>query len=231
LGFIIKTGFEEGEIMEKKIVVAPVDEDTKAEVLFATLKEFPTKKMILLSSLQGIVKAEEYKAELGKLGIDSTVVKVDGENLWEAYFMSAVDVCQDLPKEDIVFNISTSNRIAQCSITNAAHVNGLRAVAIINGQMMMLPILKISFSNVLSEKKMKILKALDGSCIESLEDISKKTSMSLQLVSYHINGTPKSIGLSGLELIETKNKKGKVKVCLSTMGKLFMRGYLKSDGS
>jgi DNA-binding transcriptional ArsR family regulator len=212
----------------KKIVIAPVNSETKDECLFATLKEFPTEKMIMLSSADGMIRAEQYTADLKKLGIESTIVKVEGNNPWESYFKATVDVCEGLEPEKIVINISSSDRIAQCAITNAAHVNGLRAVAILNGKMMMLPILKISFSNILSEKKMKILEALDGSCMNSLEDISKKTGMSLQLVSYHINGTPKSKGLRDLELVETNEEKGKIKVCTSTMGRLMMEGYLRS---
>jgi DNA-binding transcriptional ArsR family regulator len=215
--------------MEKKIVIVPVNGETEAEVLFATLKEFPTERMILLYSSDGFEKAEGFKDDLRKLGIESNLVKVDGKNQWDSYFRATVDVCEGLEKEKIVINISTADRISQCAITNAAHVNGLRAVAILNGKMVMLPILRMSFSNVLSEKKMKILEALEGNCIGSLEEISKKTGMSLQLVSYHINGTPKSPGLVKHEMIETKSEKGKIRVCLSTMGKLFMQGYLRSE--
>lgn len=214
--------------MEKKVVIAPVNGETEPEVLFATLKEFPTERMILLYSPEGFEKAQGFADDLKKLGIGSNLVKVDGRNPWDAYFRATVDVCEGLEKEKIILNISTADRISQCAITNAAHVNGLRAVAILDSKMVMLPILRISFSNVLSEKKMKILEALEGSCIGSLEDISRKTNMSLQLVSYHINGTPKSPGLIKHELVETEEEKGKIRVCLSTMGKLFMEGYIRS---
>jgi DNA-binding transcriptional ArsR family regulator len=214
----------------KKIVIVPVNENTETEVLFATLKEFPTEKMILLASADGIIRAEEYAKDLSKLGIESRIVKVEGKNAWESYFKATVNVCNGLPKEKIVINISTADRVSQCALTNAAHVNGLKAVAIIDGRMILLPILKIAYSNVLSDKKMKILELLEGNCIGSLEDISKKTKMSLQLVSYHINGTPKSKGLVDHELVEAKEEKGRIRVCLSTMGKLFMDGYLKNTG-
>jgi len=213
--------------MDRKTVIAPVDADTDSKTLFATLKEFPTEKMILLTSPDGVVKAGDFKNELEKLGITSAVIKVEGKNRWEDYFKATVDACQGLPKESIIINISTADRISQCAMTNAAHVNGLKAVAIIEGKMILLPILKVAYSNLLSDKKMKILRTLEENCIGSLEDISKKTGISLQLVSYHVNGTLKSIGLSGLELVETNEEKGRVSVCLSPMGRLFMQGYLK----
>jgi len=214
--------------MDKKVVIAPVNKDTQAEVLFATLKEFPTSRMIMLYSPEGFEKAEGFSSDLKKLGIESNLVKVDGNNPWDAYFRATVDACKGIPRNDVVINISSADRIPQCAMTNAAHVNGLRAVAILKDRMIMLPILRMSFSNVLSEKKMRILEALEGSCIGSLEDISRKTGMSLQLVSYHINGTPKSQGLKDLELVETKEEKGKVRVCTSAMGRLFMDGYIRS---
>lgn len=215
--------------MEKKTIIAPANSETMAEVLFATLKEFPTQKMILLYSTDGFEKAQGFADDLKKLGIASNLVKVDGKNQWDAYFRATVDACQGIPKNDVVINISSAGRIPQCAMTNAAHVNGLRAIAVLDGRMIMLPILRMSFSNVLSDKKMRILEALEGSCIGSLEDISKKTGMSLQLVSYHINGTPKSRGLKCHELVEANEEKGKIRVCLSTMGKLFMDGYIRSE--
>jgi len=214
--------------MERKTVIAPVDSETDSKTLFATLKEFPTERMILLTSLEGMVKAGEFRKDLEKLGITCAIIKVEGKNIWEDYFKATVDACQGLPKDSIIINISTADRISQCAMTNAAHVNGLKAVAIIDGKMILLPILKVAYSNLLSEKKLKILGTLEGSCIGSLEDISKKTGISLQLVSYHVNGTPKSIGLSGLELVEANEERGRIKVCLSPMGRLFMQGYLKN---
>jgi hypothetical protein len=74
---------------------------------------------------------------------------------------------------------------------------------------------------------MRILHELEQfRCHDSLEALSKKTKMSLQLVSYHIHGNEKSKGLKKLELVELTEVKGKTKVCLSTMGKLMMHGYV-----
>lgn len=43
--------------------------------------------------------------------------------------------------------------------------------------------------------------------ISSLEQLSKKTNMSLPLISYHVNGSSKSEGLKDLGLIETEERK------------------------
>ena len=212
----------------KKIVIAPINSESDEKTVFFTLKEFPTQKMIFLTWPDGIMKAEGFSKELEKLGIESNIVRVANTNPWEGFFRALVDVCAGLPKDSVVINISSADRVSQCALTNAAHVNGLKAIAIIDGKMIMLPILKIAFSAVLSDKKMKILDSLKVSCSGSLEDISKKTGMSLQLVSYHVNGTLRSKGLNELEMVDTNEEKGKTKVCLSSMGRLFMDGYINS---
>ena len=213
----------------RKIVIAPIDSKSEERTVFFTMREFPTERMIFLTWPDGVLKAENFSAQLKKFGITTSTVKVSGKNPWEDFYRALVDACEGIPKEKIIINISTADRVSQCALTNAAHVNGLKAVAVIDNKLILMPILKIAYSDVLSDNKMKILHALDGKCIGSLEDISKKTRMSLQLVSYHINGTLKSQGLVGLELVNTSEEKGRIKVCLSTMGRLFVDGYIKNS--
>lgn len=76
---------------------------------------------------------------------------------------------------------------------------------------------------------MSILRLLygDDECCASFEELSKRTKMSLPLVSYHINGTPKSEGLKKLGLVEVKEIGGKSAINLSTMGGLLIKGYVQ----
>ncbi len=214
--------------MKKKTIIAPVNPDSESSVLFAPIKEFTTERVILLASTDGIVRAESVRDEFGKLGIPVSIVNVKpGTNTWEDYFVAVAEVLEGQVKENIIINIASADRISQCALTNAAHVNGIRAVAVIDGNVMLLPILKLSVSSVLSDKKMRMLRELGkNKCFSSLEDLSKATGMSLQLASYHVNGTAKSPGLVQLELVDIEEGRSKTRVCLSTMGRLFMRGYL-----
>lgn len=92
---------------------------------------------------------------------------------------------------------------------------------------MLLPVLKFSYYRLLTDKKMSILKTLSKpNCCVSLEDLSKKTEMSLPLISYHINGNLKSEGLKEMGLVEAEEKRGKVEVKLSTLGKMLIGGYI-----
>ncbi|MBD3210427.1 hypothetical protein GF318_03525 [Candidatus Micrarchaeota archaeon] len=214
--------------MDKKIILAPVNQDSTEKELFAPVREFPTERVVLLSSVEGTVKAEALVKRLEGLGIPASVTRVSGKSRWEAYFTAVADALDGLEKDRIIINISGADRISQCALTNAAHVNGIPAVAFIDGKLMMLPVLRLSVSSVLTARKMKILEELNREeCYCPMEKLAKKTGMSLQLLSYHINGTLKSEGLARLELVETSMEKGRAKVCLSTMGRLLMRGYLK----
>ena len=51
--------------------------------------------------------------------------------------------------------------------------------------------------------------------------------MSLPLISYHINGTLKSEGLEKMGLVETVEGKRKIKLGLTTLGKMLIRGYVE----
>lgn len=52
--------------------------------------------------------------------------------------------------------------------------------------------------------------------------------MSLPLVSYHINGNVKSEGLVQMGLVEAKERKNKLEVSLTSLGKLLIDGYISS---
>ena len=76
---------------------------------------------------------------------------------------------------------------------------------------------------------MQILRIIhtEEKCCASLEELSKKTKMSLPLISYHINGNLKSEGLKDLGLVKTSEKKGKVAIELTMLGRLLLKGYVK----
>jgi DNA-binding transcriptional ArsR family regulator len=74
---------------------------------------------------------------------------------------------------------------------------------------------------------MEILKTLSKpKCCISLEELSNKTKMSLPLISYHINGNLKSEGLKDMGLVDTNEKKGRIEINLSTLGRMLLRGYV-----
>jgi len=85
--------------------------------------------------------------------------------------------------------------------------------------------LRFSYAKVISDSKMKILKALLEHSL-NLESLAEKVKMSPPLLSYHLNGDRDSSGLIELGLVETIDQ-GREKVAqLGAMGRLFVKLYL-----
>ena len=210
----------------KHVVIAPVGD--KPDALFAGIREFPTEKVVLLSTEKAAENAQAIKKDLERFSIPAYIKEIGKGNLWEQMFIAISEVKNIEKDKELLINVSSGDRTSQCAVTSAAYVNGIKAFSVDNGDVIMLPVLKFSYYHALTEKKRDILKFLykQKECCSSLEELSRKTKMSLPLISYHINGTLKSDGLKTLGLVETANKKRGVSVALSIMGKLLIKGYV-----
>jgi len=212
--------------MEKKIVIAPVGDNMGA--LFIGIKEFPTERVILLCPPENIDDANKAKKDLEKFQIPVQISEIKG-NVWESMFQKISELKEIENEKDIIINTATGDRVTTCAATSAAFVNGLKAMSVMGNDAMMLPVLKFSYYSLLTDKKMGIMNLLsEPGCCSSLEELSKKTKMSLPLISYHINGNLKSEGLKEMGLVETTEKKGRVNLKLSMLGKLLLKGYINS---
>ena len=212
--------------MEKKVIVAPVGDNMDA--LFVGLREFPTERVILISPESKLDDANKAKKDLEKFQIPVQIVEIKG-NIWESMFQKIAEIKAIEKGKDIIINTATGDRMTTCAATSAAFVNGLKAMSVEGNMAMMLPVLKFSYYNMLTDKKMDILKLLNKpGCCASLEELSKKTKMSLPLISYHINGNLKSEGLKDMGLVETTESKGRIAVQLSTSGRLLLKGYISA---
>lgn len=214
--------------MQKKIVLAPVGDNMDA--LYVGLRDFPASKVILLNPDNQNKKADRASKELKKFGIPVKIVDIEGDP-WEGIFEKVSKLSANEKGNEVIVNTSSGDRNMQCAMTSAAFVNGLKAFAVMDNETMLLPILKFSYYKILTDKKLDILKVLhkDKTCCKSLEELSKKIKMSPPLVSYHINGTLKSEGLKTLGLIDVTEKNGKIALGISTLGRLLMKGYVKSS--
>ena len=213
--------------MDKKIIIAPVGDNIDA--LFVGLKEFPTEKVILITPQNKLSKAKQVEKDLRRFKIPTRIVEIKGDNIWEATFETITKIKNDEGDDKrILINVATGDRTTQCATTSAAFVNGLKAFDIDDKGAMLLPVLKFSYYKMLTDKKMNILKLLarDKSCCSSLEELSKRTKMSLPLISYHVHGTPRADGLKVLGLVDTYTEKGRVSVNLSPLGRMLIKGYV-----
>ena len=211
--------------MQKKIMVGAVGENSQA--IFLGIREFPTEKVVLIAEKNQEAEASKLQEDLKKIQIPSRVEYI-GKPLWEEMFRVLSDIKKVEENQDILINVSSGTQVESCALTSAAFVNGLKAIAVEKNEVVLLPVLKFSYYKILTNKKMDILKYIynDAECCASLEELSKKTNMSLPLVSYHINGNLKSEGLKELGLVETMESNGRVGIGLTTMGRMLIKGYL-----
>jgi hypothetical protein len=219
-------------ISNKKVIVAPVGENMDA--LFQGLKEFSTERIILVTPESKMDIAEKTKQELEKFKIPVMIKTIhvdDDGSLWEEMFRIVSQIRKQEQESDLLINVATGDKITGCAATSAAFVNGLKAFSVDDRGVILLPVLKFSYYKLLTDKKMDIMKVLNQpGCCMSLEELSKRTKMSLPLTSYHINGTLKSDGLKELGLVDTQEKSGRTEVHLSMLGRLLIKGYVEQKG-
>jgi molybdenum-dependent DNA-binding transcriptional regulator ModE len=89
----------------------------------------------------------------------------------------------------------------------------------------LMPVLKLSYNEIISEAKIKILKSINhaGGAIESLDQLEQISGYGKPLLSYHVQGAKDSKGLADLGLVEVeKGDRGKVAARLTTLGKLLV---------
>jgi hypothetical protein len=93
------------------------------------------------------------------------------------------------------------------------------------GAPLAMPVLKLSYSEIISEPKLKILKAVEqvGGAVDSLEKLEESSGYGKPLLSYHIMGGKEVKGLAELGLLEVeKGDRGRLLTKLTTLGKLLV---------
>jgi hypothetical protein len=88
-----------------------------------------------------------------------------------------------------------------------------------------MPVLKLSYNEIISTAKIKILKTIDGmgGMINSLEELEQASGLGKPLLSYHVQGGKDSKGLANLGLVEVeRGDRGKMIINLTTLGKLLV---------
>ncbi|MBI5398410.1 hypothetical protein HZB03_03000 [Candidatus Woesearchaeota archaeon] len=204
-------------------VIAPVGDNLKA--LFVGIKEFATEKVVLIAPSSKLNEARDLSKKLKDLTIEAKIIEING-NVMEEMFRVFGELCSSYNYENIIVNVATGDRMSTCAALSAAFANGLRAFGVMENKTMMMPIMRLSYYQEISNNKLDILSRIGNEYI-SLSDLSKKMRMSLALLSYHINGTYKSKGLKYFQLVELKQNGKNMLIRLSTIGKLLLNGYIK----
>jgi len=199
------------------------------EAIIAGIRNFPVHRLILICYDYDRQNAEAFARKLSSfLGIRVTITVIKRENVIRDMIERVMAISQEEGREfqQILMNISCGDKLIGCAALSAAFVNGIKTFSIDEtGMPIFLPILKLSYNEIISESKIKILRAIDehGGSIESLEQLEKLTGYGKSLLSYHIMGSKDSKGLVELGLLEVeKGNRSKVSTKLTTLGKLLI---------
>ena len=214
-------------MVQQTLQIATFGQDR--EGILAGLRNFPIHKLILLHYTGDKTDAEEFSRNLRTtLGIPVSLRMI----LQPDIIRSAMEIVSDIIRtekdnfEQILINVSAGDKMIGCAALSCAFVNGIKAFGTdMAGKPMLLPILKLSYNEIISDAKIKILEAIDrtGGVIESLEELTKITGFGKPLLSYHIHGTNESKGLVDLGLVDSERlERGRSKITLNTLGKMLV---------
>ncbi|MFQ5970124.1 MAG: DUF6293 family protein [Nitrososphaerales archaeon] len=194
--------------------------------IIAGIRNFPINKLAILCYEDQKPKAEEFATRLGStLGIQVNYMTVSRNNLFHAALERIAELIKNESGsvEHILMNVSGGDKILGSAALCAAFVNGIKVFGMDNeDHPMLLPVLKLTYNEVISAAKIQILKAIDkaGGSVESLEQLVQLSHLGKPLLSYHIQGSNDARGLTELGLVEAERGKGRLRVVLTTMGKL-----------
>ncbi len=208
-------------------VIAPAGDNLDA--LFVGMKEFPTERIYLICPKNYLKKAQSVEKKLHIFSIPIKIIETDG-NIMEEMFFHFGKICSVHNNDDLIVNIATGDRLSTCAALSAAYANGLKAFGVMDKKPMLLPIMKLSYYNELTQSKLIILSELNAQDFITMSMLGKKTGLSPSLLSYHLNGTMQYKGLVSSRLVEVKEQNKNLLVKLSTIGSLLLKGYVNCDG-
>ncbi len=206
--------------------IATVGEDITP--ILVGIRELPVSKLVLLYSEDALPMVKDLKERLSALLIPTDAHLIKGDPVTTVMKLVG-EILRDegLHYDDIFFNVSSGSKMLSCAGLSAAFVNGVKAIGATKDGIFHLPVLKFSYAELISEPKLKILKALKdlGGSAESLGVLEEKTAVDKSLLSYHIRGGRESKGLEDLGLVKVdRGEYGKLSIQLTELGNLVLVG-------
>jgi len=199
----------------------------ESESVMIGIRNFPVHKLALICQENDIDSVKNTSIELKqvlKLPVDIYPLKGD-------IIKNLLTVTSEILRKEseefknIIMNVAGGDKLLTCAAVSAAFVNGLKAFHIMEDMPVLLPVLKLSYSEIISATKIDILKSIDkvGGKVKSLEHLSEISGYGKPLLSHHIQGSEDSRGLAELGLVETNRvKRGRLEIELSTLGKVLL---------
>jgi PII-like signaling protein len=194
------------------------------------IRSFSVHKLALICFNSDKNRAEDFAKKIKSvLGVPITITVVTKENVIRDTMESVNEILNLHAKEfeQVLLNVSSGDKLIGCAALSAAFINGIQAFGMDDTHTipLLMPVLKLSYNEIISEAKIKILKSINhaGGAIESLDQLEQISGYGKPLLSYHVQGAKDSKGLADLGLVEVeKGDRGKVAARLTTLGKLLV---------
>jgi hypothetical protein len=175
-------------------------------------------------------KAEEFARKIKNvLGLPITINLVTKENVIRDTMERVNEILNIEGRnfQQVLMNVSSGDKLIGCAALSAAFINGIKAFGMDSTKSvpLLMPVLKLSYNEIISNAKIKILKTIDGmgGTINSLEELEQASGLGKPLLSYHVQGGKDSKGLANLGLVEVeRGDRGKMIINLTTLGKLLV---------
>ena len=214
----------------KTLQVATFGTDGQDAIAFG-IKSFPVHKLVLLCFYEDKNKAEEFSRRIKSiLGLEITISLVTQENVIRDTMDRINEILQLNKKEfeDILINVSCGDKLLGCAALSTAFIHGIKAFGMDHTHTipLMMPVLKLSYNEIISEAKKKILAAIEsaGGTIESFDQLEKISGFGKPLLSYHVQGSKEAKGLAELGLVDVeKGDRNKISARITTLGKLLIK--------
>ncbi len=175
-------------------------------------------------------KAEEFARKIKNvLGLPITVNLVTKDNVIRDTMERVNEILNIEGRnfQQVLMNVSSGDKLIGCAALSAAFINGIKAFGMDSTKSvpLLMPVLKLSYNEIISTAKIKILKTIDGmgGTINSLEELEQASGLGKPLLSYHVQGGKDTKGLANLGLVEVeRGDRGKMIINLTTLGKLLV---------
>jgi hypothetical protein len=194
------------------------------------IRSFPIHKLALICFSSDKHNAEQFSSKIRSvLGLPVTINIVTKENVIRDTMerVNEILILNGKEFQQVLMNISAGDKLIGCAALSAAFINGIKAFGMdeTGSLPLLMPVLKLSYSEIISEAKIKILKAIDsaGGIVDSLDQLEQVSGYGKPLLSYHVQGAKDSKGLADLGLVDVeKGDRGKISAKLTTLGKLLV---------
>ena len=144
------------------------------------IRSFPVHKLVLICFCSDKNKAEEFSRKIRTvLGLPVTITLVTKENVIRDTMERVNEILNLNGKEfqQVLMNISSGDKLIGCAALSSAFINGIKAFGMDSTHTvpLLMPVLKLSYNEIISEAKTWILKAIDsaGEVVESLDQLEQ----------------------------------------------------------